>query len=365
MQQPSADVRQRALGRSGLSVSRVIFGAMALSAAGRDPQRRIGTIQAAIDAGSTSIDTAPLYEYGQAEELLGRALAGRRGRAQVLTKVGLRWDDPRGQPLYRFRDARGRDQAVRRNSRPDSVRLEVERSLQRLGVEVLDLVQVHHPDPETPVADTMGALADLLRAGKLRAIGVSNCSAAQMRMAQAALGSIPLASNQLRYSLVERWPELEVLPYAREAQIGVLAYSPLAQGLLSGGMRAETLAAADMRRSNPLFRGHNPARLAATIDGALAPVARAHDVTVAQVALAFLLAQPGLTAVVAGASSIAQAERNAAAAKLSLHDEELRSIRDAFGALRLDPHAGLGFASRARLLLRRIASGVQRRVRRG
>lgn len=354
-----------ALGRTELRVSRVIFGAMALSAQGQNAQRRIETIHAAIDAGSTTVDTAPLYEYGGSEELLGRALAGRRGQVQILTKVGLRWDDPFGQLLYRFRDAQGREQAVRRNSRPESIRLEVERSLRRLGVEVLDLVQVHHPDPDTPIADTMGALADLLHAGKLRAIGVSNYSAAQMGQAQRALGPIPLASNQVHYSLLERWPEAEVLPFARTALIGVLAYSPLAQGLLAGGMRVERLAATDMRRHDPRFHRDNLARLSAAIDGALAPVASARNVTVAQVALGFLLSQPGLTSVIVGASSVEQARRNAAAATLALRDDELESIRRAFSALRLDPNAGLGIVRRTRQRLRRIASGVVRRLGRG
>ena len=357
-------MQYRGLGRSELRVSRVIFGAMAPSSAGQDPQRRIETIQAAIDAGITTIDTAPLYEFGRSEELLGHALAGLHERVQILTKIGLRWDDPRGQVLFRFRDAEGREQAVRRNSRPDSIRLEVERSLRRLGVDVLDLVQVHHPDPDTPIADTMGVLADLLTAGKLRAIGVSNYSAAQTREAQAALGAIPLASNQVHYSLLERWPEVEVLPYAREARIGLLAYSPLAQGLLSGSMRVGTLAAADMRRNNPLFHPHNLARLSVATEHALLPVARAHDATVAQIALAFLLAQPGLTAVIAGASSNEQAKSNAAAAALSLHEEELRSIRAAFGALRLDPQAGQGLAARALGRVRRLAAGLRRRLRR-
>ena len=353
------------LGRSELRVSRVIFGAMALAGAGHDSKQRIGTIQAAIDAGITTIDTAPLYEYGRAEELLGRALAGRRERVQILTKVGLRWDDPLGQLLYRFRDAQGRERAVRRNSRPGSIRLEVERSMQRLGVEVLDLVQVHHPDPDTPIADTMGALVDLLRAGKLRAIGVSNYSAAQMGEAQRALGSIPLASNQVHYSLLQRWTEAEVLPFARAERIGVLAYSPLAQGLLAGGVRIERFAATDLRRHNPLFHPDNLARLSSAIGGALAPVAEARDATVAQVALAFLLAQPGLTAVIAGASTSEQALSNAAAATLVLHDGELRAIRQAFNALQLDPHAGQSLATRVRMRARRLAAGVWRRLGRG
>ena len=354
---------QRAdLGRSGLSVSRVIFGAMALSAAARDERRRVDTLHAAIDAGISSFDTAPLYDFGRCEDLLGRALAGRREQVQILTKVGLRWDDPRGEVLFRFRDEAGRKQAVRRNSRPDSIRLEVERSLARLRVDALDLVQVHQPDPGTPIAETMGALADLLRAGKLRAIGVSNYSAAQMREAQTALGAIPLASNQVHYSLFERWPEAGVLPLAREAQVGVLAYSPLEQGLLAGRLRIEDLPAEDGRRQNPLFHPHNLARLSAAIEAALAPVARAHGATVPQVAIAWLLAQPGLTAVIAGASTPEQVRHNAAAAALTLHGEELSAIRAVFEALRLDPYAGKSVSERARLQTRRIAGAIWRRL---
>jgi aryl-alcohol dehydrogenase-like predicted oxidoreductase len=355
-------MRKVALGRSGLGVSRVIFGAMALSAAARDERRRIDTIHAAIDAGMTSIDTAPLYDFGRGEELLGRALAGRREQVQILTKAGLRWDDPRGEVAFRFRDDGGRDQAVRRNSRPDSIRLEVERSLARLRVDALDLVQLHQPDPGTPIADSVGALADLRRAGKLRAIGVSNYSAAQMREAQAALGTIPLASNQVQYSLLERGPEGGLLPSAREAQIGVLAYSPLAQGLLSGAFRIDSLPADDGRRQSPQFHPDNLQRIAAVIEASLSPVARARESTVPQVALAWLLAQPGLTAVVAGASTVEQVRHNAAAAELKLGDDELNAIRAAFAPLRLDPYAGKGLAERARLQARRVIGALWRRL---
>lgn len=353
------------LGRSEVRVSRVVFGAMALSSIAHDPQRRIETIRAAIDAGITSIDTAPLYEFGRSEELLGRALAGVRERVQILTKVGLRWDDPRGQVLFRFEDEQGRQQAVRRNSRPESIRLEVERSLARLGVEVLDLVQVHHPDPDTPIADTMGALAELLRAGKLRAIGVSNYSAAQMQEAQTALGAIPLASNQVHYSLLERWPETEVLPHARKERIAVLAYSPLEQGLLCGDVRADRFADGDMRKHSPRFRPGNLSRVSAAVAGALVPLARAREVSAAQVALAFLLAQPGLTAVIAGASSIEQVRRNAAAAELRLRSDELLAIRQAFERVQLDPHEGQAAFTRARARVRGVLSRARRRLLRG
>ncbi len=356
--------RDAALGRSGVRISRVVFGAMAHSAASRDERHRIETLHAAIDAGITTVDTAPLYELGGSEELLGRALSGHRERVQILTKVGLRWDDPRGKVLFRFRDDGGREQAMRRNSRPDSIRLEVERSLARLRVEALDLVQVHQPDPDTPIAETMGALADLLGAGKLRAIGISNYSAAQMREAQAALGAIPLASNQVHYSLLQRWPEAEVLPLARAAEIGVLAYSPLAQGLLSGRVRAEDLSADDGRLRSPMFHPDNLARISAAIDAAIAPVAQAHGAKVAQVALAWLLAQPGVSAVIAGASTVEQVRHNAAAAELKLGEGDLNAIRAGFASLRLDPYAGKGLPERARLQARRIAAGIWRRLMR-
>lgn len=364
---PSSTAPTVALGRSGLQVSRVVFGAMALSSASRDPASRERTIHAAVDAGITSIDTAPLYDFGACELLLGQALAGIRQRVQILTKVGLRWDDPQahGQVLFPFVDAAGRQQAVRRNSRPESVRLEVERSLQRLRVDVLDLVQVHHLDPDTPIEDTMGALAELRRAGKLRAIGVSNYSAAQMARAQAALGDVPLASNQVHYSLLERWPEVEVLPRARAEGIGVLAYSPLERGLLAGdSTQRARFASDDGRRHEPAFHPDNLARIAAAAEASLVSIARAHDATVAQVALAWLLAQPGLSAVVAGASSAEQAQRNARAMALALSPAEESQIRAAFAAVKLDPAAGLDALSRVRRKLERLAGRVRRRLSR-
>jgi methylglyoxal reductase len=352
------------LGRSELHISRVVFGAMALSPLSREPVRREQTIRAALDAGISSIDTAPLYDFGASEELLGQALADIRDRVQILTKVGLRWDDPtaHGQVLFPFVDSAGRAQTVRRNSRPESIRLEVERSLQRLRVDVLDLVQVHHPDIDTPIEDTMGALADLLRAGKLRAIGVSNYDPTQMRRAQAALGSIPLASNQVHYNLIERWPETGILPLARAEQIGVLAYSPLAQGALSGNVRPHRFAPDDGRRNDPPFHPKNLAQVAGAAEKSLIPIARAHDATVAQIALAWLLAQPGLSAAIVGASSVEQVKLNARVMTLALSPDEESRIRNAFSAVRIDPNAGLDPVSRARRKVERVVARVRRRL---
>jgi len=352
------------LGRSGTRISRVVFGAMALSSFSRIAAQRAHIIRAAVEAGITSIDTAPLYDYGECESMLASALVGLRDRVQILTKVGLRWDDPHGQVLYRFHDALGRKQTVRRNSRPDSVRLEVERSLRRLRVDVLDLVQVHHPDPDTPIEETMGALADLMHAGKLRAIGVSNYSAEQMQRAQAALGEIPLASNQVQYNLLERWPEVDILPLARRERVGMLAYSPLAQGLLAGDVRHERMAADDGRRDDPRFHRSNVERIMSAIERAIVPITRDRDATVAQVALAWLLAQPGLTGVVVGASSIEQAQRNAAVMTFRLSPNEEAAIRQAFLPVSLDPYAGLDRRSRLRRRVARVARSVAERLRR-
>lgn len=333
-----------ALNGSDLLLSRVIFGCMALGPKARDPKRRIATLHAALDAGITSFDTAPLYDFGASEALLGEAMADRRQRVQLLTKVGLRWDDPteHGEVLFRFHDEHGRERAVRKDSRPESIRLEVERSLRRLRTDVIDLVQVHHPDPRVPIADTMGALADLRREGKLRAIGVSNYDAEQLAEAQRALGKAGVVSNQIHYSLLERGCEREVLPAARAHQVSVLAYSALAQGLLSGTLRRRWLALDDGRRHDPWFFSANLTPIRRSIEAALVPVARAHGASVAQVALAWLLAQPGVGAVIVGATRPAQVAENVGVSRLRLTPEELALIDRTFAELRLSRDAQPG-----------------------
>jgi aryl-alcohol dehydrogenase-like predicted oxidoreductase len=347
------------LGRSGLRISRVVFGSMGFTDSSHDPEARIEAMRAAIDAGVTSIDTAPLYGFGKVERLVGQAIAARRHEVQVLTKVGLNWEAPHGQVLFEFQDDHGVRRAVRRNSRPESVRAEVDKSLQRLGVDVLDLVQVHHPDLDTPIPETMGALLELKSQGKLRAIGVSNYSAEQMRVAQAALGDVPLASNQVSYSLLERWPEAEILPLARTTGIGVLAYSPLAQGLL-GGAHHRAGAAERGWRGGALWHPSNLARIAKLVDGVMAPLAAAHNCPVADIALAFVLGQPGMSGVVVGASSPAQARRNARAAELKLSEIELGALRTAADALQLDRGAGEDRLSRLVERAKRVARRVER-----
>lgn len=337
-------MEMRTLGRSELAVSKVAFGAWAIGGwqwGGSDDATAVDALRAALDAGMTSIDTAPVYGFGRSERVVGRALAGRRERAQVLTKVGLVWEEERGRFFFEGPDQDGVVRRVYKNSRPDSIRREVEASLVRLGVETLDLVQIHWPDPSTPIAEGVGALAELRREGKLRAVGVSNFTPEQLAQAVAALGSVPLASTQERYSLVARGIEETVLPWTIAHDVGVLAYSPIEQGLLSGKVGPErTFPAGDNRQKRGTFTAENRRRVNALLERVVRPPAERLGATFAQVVIAWTAARPGVTCVLVGARSGAQARENAHAAELELLPGEWAAIDRGFAELELDPPGG-------------------------
>ena len=234
-------MEQITIGASGLKTSRIGLGTWAIGGwmwGGTDQAQSIATIRSAIERGVTLIDTAPVYGFGLSEMIVGKALAegGLRDKVQIATKVGLSWRD--GEP---FRDAR----AAR-------IREEVEASLRRLRTDVIDLYQVHWPDLETPIAETAAALEDLRREGKIRAIGVSNHSPAQIDAFRAHAG---LDAVQPPYNLFEREIEADVLPYAKDARLAVLCYGALCRGLLAGRMTAETaFPGDDLRQRDPKFR---------------------------------------------------------------------------------------------------------------
>jgi aryl-alcohol dehydrogenase-like predicted oxidoreductase len=247
----------------------------------------------------------------------------------------------------------GRKLSVRRNARPWSVKDEVERSLKRLRVDVIDLIQVHWPDPHTPVSETMAALLDLRTEGKVRAIGVSNFDVPLLAQAQRSLGEVPLASTQPKYSLLARDVERDVLPHCRAAGVGLIAYSPLEQGLLTGKVSASrTFAAADYRVKRPTFQPGNRARVNALLQAVVQPIATRHGATLGQVAIAWVLAQPGVTAAIVGARTPEQARENAAAGSVKLDAQEVGALRTAFEALHLD------------LPLQHEAGGLRRLLRR-
>lgn len=327
----------RKLGRTDLEVPVVSFGAWAIGGwwwAGADDETSIEALRAGIDEGITAIDTAPCYGMGHSEAIVGQAIADRRDDVVVMTKAGLRWDREDGVFFMDTVDNDKRPLKFYCNSRPDSLREEVEASLRRLGIERIDLLQIHWPDTSTPIADSMGALLELRAEGKLREIGVSNFTPAQMDEARAALGDVPLASDQPKYNLLARDAEREVLPYVLEHKIGTLVYSPLEQGLLTGKVDSQrVLPEEDGRSKMPLFAPDKRARVNSLLREVVQPVADEHGATLAQVALAWTVAQPGVTAALAGARTADQARENAAAGRLKLTGKELESMDAGFRGL--------------------------------
>jgi aryl-alcohol dehydrogenase-like predicted oxidoreductase len=263
-------------------------------------------VQRALDVGITLFDTAEIYGFGRSERILGKALGDRRDEAFVASKIFPLM--PVG-PVVLQR-ARG--------------------SLRRLGIDHLDLYQLHQPNPVVPLSSTMPAFAELLDEGVIRHAGVSNYTLARWEAAEAALGR-PVLSNQVRYNLVDRRPERELLPWAQAHDRLIIAYSPLAQGVLSGRYDAEHRPTGVVRSASPAFHPEN-LRLAAPMVDVLRQVAEAHAATPSQVALAWLIRRPNVV-VIPGASSVAQVEVNAAAADIELSDAEdaaLVAASDAF-----------------------------------
>lgn len=342
-------MQTRQLGESTLQISPIVFGAWAIggwswgSTTNREDEERaaIRAMHAALAAGVNAIDTAPVYGFGLSEELVAKALQGRRDQALVLTKLGLRWDDTQGQLWFETKDQNGVPRSVYRTARPESVRHEVEQSLRRLRIEYIDLMQVHWPDAATPIEDTMGALLELRRQGLVREIGLSNHGVdllvrAKRALAGAEQGRVPLASTQPKYSLLARDVERDVLPWCHDESVGVLVYSPLEQGLLTGQVPASrSFDSTDGRHKRATFEAANRAKVNQVVESVLRPLAETHRATCAQVALAWVIAQPGVTAAIAGARTAAQAEENAGAAALQLSALELAQVRKAFEALQL------------------------------
>ncbi len=326
-------MQYRPLGQSGLSASVIGLGTWAIGGwmwGGTDETTAIAAIQASLDAGINLLDTAPAYGFGLAEEIVGKAIAGRRDKVLLATKCGLRWDITAGQFFFATDDAgrqvsRGRPtRRLHRYLAPTSIRHELEDSLRRLHCEAIDLYQTHWQDPTTPIEDTMGVLLDLKAEGKIRAIGVCNAQVAQLDRYRR-LG--PVDADQEKFSLLDRQLAKEQLPYCQTHNMAVLAYSPLALGLLTGKIGPDRQwPPGDQRATHPRFSRENLLRVQGFHDK-LQPIARAHRSTLAQVVIAWTLVQPGLTHALVGARSPEQAVENAAAGDLKLTGAELDAIK--------------------------------------
>lgn len=317
------------LGNSGVRASVITFGSWAAGGwmwGGTEQNDAVGAIRAAYDLGVTSIDTAPIYGMGLSEEIVGEAIKGLpRDKVQILTKFGMRWDlpTPQGDFGFKTKDNSGHDLDVYKYAAPESIIRECEDSLRRLGTDYIDLYQIHWPDVTTPINETMEAVAKLVQQGKVRAVGVSNYSAAQMAEAER---TVPLASNQVPYSMVRRTIEQDVVPYCLEHNKAILAYSPLQLGLLTGKIKpGQHFDASDLRATHPLFKPEFVTRVNAFLDQ-IRPLAESKNASLSQVVLRWTLAQPGITVALVGARNAEQATQNAKAMDVKLSSEELDYI---------------------------------------
>ncbi|MDZ4836424.1 MAG: aldo/keto reductase [Candidatus Melainabacteria bacterium] len=324
----------RKLGTSDLKVSSITFGAWAIGGwmwGGAEEKDAIAAIDASIAGGATSIDTAAVYGYGRSEEIVGKAIKGKRDQVQLLTKFGLRWDDTEGDHFFAWTDENG-EKNIYRNARKKSIIHECEQSLKRLGTDYIDLYQCHWRDPSTPVEETMEALNQLIKEGKIKAAGVSNYTVEDM---QAALKVCPIASDQPPYSMIVRKIEKDVLPFCRENNIGVIVYSPLQRGLLTGKFSPDVkFKEGDHRGNEAHFQPENIKRTNAFLEK-IKPIADNHKATLGQLVIAWTIAQPGITSALVGARDAVQCTENIKAADIKLSSDELKEIAKHLESLEL------------------------------
>jgi aryl-alcohol dehydrogenase-like predicted oxidoreductase len=306
-------MQKRRLGE--LTVPALGLGCMGMSEFyGRgDDAESIGTLERAIDLGVNFLDTADIYGIGRNEELVGRALRGRREQVILATKFG------------NVRSPQGEFLGV--NGRPEYVREACEASLRRLGVEAIDLYYQHRVDPTTPIEDTVGAMADLVRVGKVRFLGLSEAAPATL---QRACAVHPIAALQTEYSLWTRDPEGEILTSCRELNVGFVAYSPLGRGFLTGRFqKPEDLAEDDFRRHHPRFEGENLRRNLRLAD-AVQKMAAEKVCSPAQLALAWVLAQGDDVVPIPGTKRVRYLEDNVGALQVHLTPDDVRRLNEAF-----------------------------------
>jgi aryl-alcohol dehydrogenase-like predicted oxidoreductase len=305
-------MEKRRLGSKGLTVSALGLGCMGMSEfyAGRDDQESMATLERALELGVTFFDTADMYGPYTNEELVGRFLQGKRDRVVIATKFGIVRDTSNPQ----IRGVSGR---------PDYVRSSCEGSLRRLGVETIDLYYLHRVDPDTPIEETVGAMAKLVEEGKIRFLGLSEAGSETLRRASAVH---PITALQTEYSLWSRDPEDEILATCRELGIGFVAYSPLGRGFLTGQFKTfEDLAPDDYRRHSPRFQGDNFQKNLDLVRR-IEEIAASKGCTPAQLALAWVLAQGEDIVPIPGTKRRKYLEENVGAVDVKLTPEDLKRI---------------------------------------
>ena len=318
------------MGKSELEISTLVYGGFGIGGfmwGGTDENDAISSIHAAIDGGVNLIDTAPLYGFGRGEEIVGKALKSKKGKAMVATKAGLREDKEEGTPGGERMGLDGKPVKWFRNSRPKEIIWECERSLKRLQVEVIDLYQIHFPDLSVPIEDSIGAMLRLKEQGKIREIGVSNYDTEQMNKA---LSVTQIASLQPPYSIIRRGIEKEILPFCMKNDIGTITYSPLERGLLSGKISADKVFPEnDHRSQHPFFAVDSRKKVLSALER-IKPICDMYRVTFAQAVLNWAIQKPGITGVIVGARSAKQMEENLGAVRFQFSSKEIVQIEDIF-----------------------------------
>ncbi|WP_407497202.1 aldo/keto reductase [Elizabethkingia anophelis] len=317
----------RKLGNTDLELSAITYGAFAIGGnmwGGNEKKDSIASVRASIDNGVTTLDTAPFYGFGLSEEMIGEAIKGfDRSKIQLLTKFGLVWDGSnqgKGEFFFDAEEA-GKTIPVYKYASKTSLIKELEDSLKRLQTDYIDLLQIHWPDATTPISETMEALEILLQQGKIRAAGVSNYSLEQVAEARQSLN---IASNQIGYSMLNRGVENDLVPYALENDLGIIVYSPMERGLLTGKYFKDGKLK-DNDHRNGYFQQFDLEKVKTFLE-TITPIAEDKNATLSQLVLRWTSLQPAITVVLAGARNAEQAAANAKAMDINLTAEELAFI---------------------------------------
>jgi len=325
----------RKLGHSDIKVSELAFGAWAIGGwmwGGADSKDAIKAIETAIDNGMTTIDTAPIYGFGLSEELTGKAIKGKRPKVQILTKFGLIWNEKKGEFFLASENNTGKAVDIYRYSSKEKVISDCNQSLKRLGTDYIDLYQIHWADPTTPVSETMEALEILVKKGKIRAGAVCNYSKELMAEAEK---TYLIASNQVPYSMVNRAIEKDVVPHCIEKNIGILAYSPLQRGILTGKIKKDhKFNEGDTRPNTLYYKEPNLSRIISLTDK-LRKIAGDRKVTLSELVLNWTIQQPGITCALAGARNSVQVLENVKSIDFRLSKEEINIINNMLSELKL------------------------------